>query len=161
MSERTPQPPPVDPLEAELFALGRTLVVDPPAAGLGERLPAETGPGDQHLALVKPLASCCLTYGVGGFQHQQRLVAVEQIERRQRFPEMALQLSGSELHGRRSDGLLGGRRGSRLGLGGQGLGVNGRGRGFTASAATGGASTAAEAPDSSVAWFSADFFLVM
>lgn len=37
MPERT-APPPFDPLEAELIALGRTLVVDPPAADLLERV---------------------------------------------------------------------------------------------------------------------------
>ena len=38
MSEHTPSPPPPDPLEAELVALGRTLVVDPPPADLGDRV---------------------------------------------------------------------------------------------------------------------------
>ena len=38
MPEPTPTPPPTDPLVAELIALGRTLVVDPPAADLSERV---------------------------------------------------------------------------------------------------------------------------
>ena len=38
MSEHTPSPQPLDPLEAELIALGRTLVVDPPAVDLAERV---------------------------------------------------------------------------------------------------------------------------
>jgi len=38
MSEHVPTPPPTDPLEAELVALGRTLVVDPPALDLADRV---------------------------------------------------------------------------------------------------------------------------
>ena len=38
MPEPTLSPPPIDPLEAELVAVGRTLVVDPPDADLAERV---------------------------------------------------------------------------------------------------------------------------
>ena len=38
MSEHAPSPQPLDPLEAELVALGRTLVVDLPAVDLAERV---------------------------------------------------------------------------------------------------------------------------
>ena len=38
MPEHPLSPPPIDPLEAELIALGRTLVIDPPAVDLAERV---------------------------------------------------------------------------------------------------------------------------
>lgn len=46
MSEHTTSPPPIDPLEAELIALGRTLVVDPPPAELGARVLARIAAAD-------------------------------------------------------------------------------------------------------------------
>ena len=46
MSEHTPVPPPLEPLEAELIALGRTLVVDPPRVDLAERVLARIAEAD-------------------------------------------------------------------------------------------------------------------
>lgn len=46
MPEHTPSPPPIDPLVAELIALGRTLVVDPPAADLPDRVLARIAETD-------------------------------------------------------------------------------------------------------------------
>ncbi len=46
MAEHTPAPPPIDPLVAELVALGRTLVVDPPADDLAERVLARIAQTD-------------------------------------------------------------------------------------------------------------------
>lgn len=48
MSEPTPSPQPLDPLEAELIALGRTLVVDPPAVDLAERVLARIAETDRE-----------------------------------------------------------------------------------------------------------------
>ena len=48
MSEHTPSPQPLDPLEAELIALGRTLVVDPPAVDLAERVLARIAETDRE-----------------------------------------------------------------------------------------------------------------
>ena len=51
MSEDTLSPLPMDPLEAELIALGRTLVVDPPALDLVERVLARVaGPDHEDAA---------------------------------------------------------------------------------------------------------------
>lgn len=57
MSEHTPSPPPVDPLEAELIALGRTLVVDPPADDLAQRVVARIAPADREDAGAPAAAS--------------------------------------------------------------------------------------------------------
>jgi len=46
MSEYAPSPQPLEPLEAELIALGRTLVVDPPAVDLAERVLARIAATD-------------------------------------------------------------------------------------------------------------------
>lgn len=46
MPEPTLSTPPIDPLEAELVAVGRTLVVDPPAADLAERVLARIAAAD-------------------------------------------------------------------------------------------------------------------
>ena len=63
MSEHTPSRPPLDALEAELIALGRTLVVDPPAADLAERVLARIAQtAHEYLAPYRSHAHCHMRY---------------------------------------------------------------------------------------------------
>ena len=61
--------------------------------------PAETLAGDQHLALGIALLAGGGADGVAGFEHQQGLVAVEDVERGERLVELGGELLGAQVHG--------------------------------------------------------------
>ena len=70
------------------------------AGGEEEVVPLEAGAGDDHFALFESLLARGGADGVAGFDDQQRLVAVQQVERRQRFVEMGRKLFRPQQHGR-------------------------------------------------------------
>jgi hypothetical protein len=53
------------------------------AGGEMQRVPLEAGAGDQHLALGVALLARRVADRVAGLDHQQRLVAVQDVERRE------------------------------------------------------------------------------
>jgi len=82
------------------------------ARGEGERVPLEAVADDQGLALLVALATGCGADCVGSLEHQQRLVAVQQPERRERALELGGELVGAQVHAGRRNGFsrCGGRR---------------------------------------------------
>ena len=68
----------------------------------GDRLqlaPAETLAGDQHFALSVALFARRAADGIAGFEHQQGLVAVQDVERREGLVEVGRELFGAQVHG--------------------------------------------------------------
>src|SRR5690606_19441970 len=75
-------------------------------AGLQQRAPVETGVGGKHLAFVETLLASGGTNGVSGFLAQQRVVATDDVDRRESTLQVFGELGGGEFHKRGRTGRL-------------------------------------------------------
>ena len=68
------------------------------AGSVVQLVPVEPGEGGQYFALVEALLACRSANGVGGFDDQQRLVAIHHVYGFQRPVEVGVQLFAPQKH---------------------------------------------------------------